>query len=62
MASEDKLALTKKVVEVVTDTLSDQIAGTFGRFAQFAEKGTSAFLLAAGITFMLVGLGLSIRF
>jgi hypothetical protein len=56
-----KLSLTKKALEVITDTLSDQIAGVFGKFAQFAEKGTVAFLLAAGITFMVVGVGLSIR-
>ena len=56
-----KLSLTKKALEVITDTLSDQVAGVFGKFAQFAEKGTVAFLLAAGITFMVVGVGLSIR-
>lgn len=56
-----KLSLTKRALEVITDTLSDQIAGVFGKFAQFAEKGTVAFLLAAGITFMVVGVGLSIR-
>jgi hypothetical protein len=56
-----KLSLSKRALEVITDTLSDQIAGVFGKFAQFAEKGTVAFLLAAGITFMVVGVGLSFR-
>jgi hypothetical protein len=55
------IELTKKGFEFVTKTLSDEIAGTFGKFALIAEKGTVVFLLAAGASFMILGVTLSYK-
>ena len=48
-----------EIVKFMSETVADQTAKIFGRFAQFAEKGSIVFLLAAGATFVSMGIALT---